>query len=309
MMNEWIKILNKFLFQTQTNDLKYSTYPKEWSDLVLRISFGMGVPARIPWIAFITPEMKVSEGFYPVYLYYKESQTLILAYGISETMQYSKTWPEDIMSTHDTLTEHFGKKVARYGDSYVYKSYKIKFSENKIQYFDNDKKLLLSENIISSDLEEIVENYKKLLSIKSNSTPTSRHGVFYMEKQLEDFIIHNWNDTELGKKYKLIIKDGELLSQQYKTDIGFIDILVKDKETNSHVVIELKKNQTSDDTVGQVTRYMGWVKRKLNDKDVKGIIIAGAYDKKLEYALEYVENVNVFIYEVDFKLTEFKGII
>ncbi len=29
MMNEWIKILNKFLFQTQTNDLKYSTYPKE----------------------------------------------------------------------------------------------------------------------------------------------------------------------------------------------------------------------------------------------------------------------------------------
>ena len=126
-MNKWIEILNKFLLQTQTDELKYSSYPKEWSDLVFRISFGMGVPARIPWIAFITPEMKVSEGFYPVYLYYKESNTLILAYGISETMQYEKTWPEEVMSSSTTVTDHFGSKVARYGDSYVCKSYKINF--------------------------------------------------------------------------------------------------------------------------------------------------------------------------------------
>jgi restriction system protein len=51
-----------------------------------------------------------------------------------------------------------------------------------------------------------------------------------MEKQLEDFIIHNWDNTELGKKYNLIIEDGELLSQQYRTDIGPIDILAKDKK-------------------------------------------------------------------------------
>ena len=30
------------------------------------------------------------------------------------------------------------------------------------------------------------------------------------------------------------------------------DILAKDKATNSHIVIELKRNQTSDDTVGQL---------------------------------------------------------
>jgi hypothetical protein len=56
-----------------------------------------------------------------------------------------------------------------------------------------------------------------------------------------------------------------------------------------------------------VTRYMGWVKRKLNDPNVKWIIIASGYDKKLEYALEYVQNVDVFTYEVDFKLKGFKG--
>jgi len=127
-----------------------------------------------------------------------------------------------------------------------------------------------------------------------------------MEKQLEDFIIHNWDSTELGDKYDLIVEEGDMVSQQYKTDIGFIDILAKDKIDGSYVVIELKKNQTSDDTVGQIARYMGWIKQKKNDEKVKGIIIAGEYDKKLEYALQIVTGIEVFLYKVDFKLNKFR---
>jgi hypothetical protein len=52
---------------------------------------------------------------------------------------------------------------------------------------------------------------------------------------------------------------------------------------------------------------MGWISEKMNDENVKGIIIANGYDKKLEYALKVVNNVEVFLYEVDFKLKEFKG--
>jgi len=99
-----------------------------------------------------------------------------------------------------------------------------------------------------------------------------------MEKQLEDFIVHNWGKTELGKKYDLIIEDGELISQEYKTDIGSIDILARNKETESYVVIELKKNQTSDDTIGQLARHMGWTMDKKGDKNVRGIIIAADYE-------------------------------
>ena len=40
---------------------------------------------------------------------------------------------------------------------------------------------------------------------------------------------------------------------------------------------------------------------------MKGIIIAGEHDKTLEYALKVFPNVEVFLYEVDFKLEEFKG--
>ena len=39
------------------------------------------------------------------------------------------------------------------------------------------------------------------------------------------------------------------------------------------------------------------------------VIIASGFDKILEYALEVVDNVDVFIYEVDFRLKEFKGVI
>ena len=131
-------------------------------------------------------------------------------------------------------------------------------------------------------------------------------GLFYMEQQLEDFIIENWGETEFGQKYNLIYEDGELKSQQYITDIGRIDILAKDKNDNSYVVIELKRNQTSDDTVGQITRYMGWIEEKLNDSNVKGIIVAGKYDERLYYAQRMLKNIEVFLYEVNFKLNEYR---
>jgi len=38
--------------------------------------------------------------------------------------------------------------------------------------------------------------------------------LFYMESQLEDFIIENWDKTELGKKHDLIVEDGDLVSHR-----------------------------------------------------------------------------------------------
>ena len=143
------------------------------------------------------------------------------------------------------------------------------------------------------------------MEIKNEESPISQ-GLFYMEKQLEDFIVENWDNTQFGSKLELIYEEGSLKSQQYKTDIGPIDILAKDKESGQYVVIELKKNQTSDDTVGQVLRYMGWVKEKLNDSNVRGVIVAGKYDEKLNYARQMIPGLEVYIYEVQFNLREYK---
>jgi len=144
--------------------------------------------------------------------------------------------------------------------------------------------------------------------IAPEPTHTSEnHSLFYMESQLEDFIIENWDKTEFGQKYDLIEEDGEVVSQQYKIDIGRIDILAQDKKTQQLVVIELKKNQTSDDTVGQLARYMGWLEEhKTNSKPTKGIIIAAQYDTRLYYALKKLPGTEIYLYRVDFRLEEFK---
>ena len=136
---------------------------------------------------------------------------------------------------------------------------------------------------------------------------TESESTFYMEKELENFLISNWDKTELSKEHELIEEDGELVSQQYPTDIGKIDILVKEKKTGQYVVIELKKDQTSDITIGQLARYMGWIEEnKSKGVRTKGIIIASAYDDKLYYALKKVKDVEVYTYQVNFKLKEFK---
>lgn len=89
--------------------------------------------------------------------------------------------------------------------------------------------------------------YSRVLSLPQSVTINNySQSAFYMEKELENFIIENWDKTELGKKYDLIIEDRELVSQQYETEVGLIDILAKDKQNKNFVVIELKKNQTSD---------------------------------------------------------------
>lgn len=143
---------------------------------------------------------------------------------------------------------------------------------------------------------------------KNGEKYSESESSFYMEKELENFLIANWDKTELAKEYELIEEEGEMVSQQYRTDIGIIDILAKDKKSGQYVVIELKKRQTSDDTVGQLTRYMGWIEEhKTNGKLTKGIIIASSYDNKLFYALKKVKDVEVYTYQIDFRLKEFKS--
>jgi hypothetical protein len=296
--------LSQFLSQAQTKELKTSSYSKEYMDLKVRISFGMGAPARIPWIAFITNDMQVSNGFYPCYLYYKEEKVLVLSYGVSETNEFENTWPNEVIEGSQLISEYFNKKVARYGGSYVFKAYQVNLNKDDVELIDTETKEIASEEQIDNDLRLILDKYKQCFDVVEQKQSTGEVGIglFYMEKQLEDFLIQNWENTDLGKRMDLIIEEGELISQQYRTDIGPIDILAKDKQTGNYVVIELKKNQTSDDTVGQIARYMGWVQERLNGKDVKGIIISGANDKKLEYAAKMFPQVEVYTYSIDFKL-------
>ena len=72
---------------------------------------------------------------------------------------------------------------------------------------------------------------------------------FALEKHLEEFIVSNFHRVFNGKLE--ISRDSEgFTGQQYRTDVGIIDILARDRQTGDYVVIELKRGQASDATVG-----------------------------------------------------------
>lgn len=298
-----IEFLKSFLIQAHTDDLKTKDYPKQFLGLKMKVSFGMGMPARVPWIAFLAPGMSVSSGYYPVYLYYKEQDKLILAYGISETNPPEVSWNEEILNDENQIN-HIINNPVRYGNSFVFSEYKAEIKDKKVSILKNHQ--TLSDDILQDDLNKIINDYKKTLDIEiKDENSTLGRGLFFLEQQLEDFLIENWTSLEFSQRYDLIFQDGELKSQQYKTDVGIIDILAVDKKDGALVVIELKKNQTSDAVMGQILRYMGWIKEKNESKKVKGVIVAGHFDERLYYAQLTQNNIDVYLYELDFKLKEF----
>jgi restriction system protein len=127
--------------------------------------------------------------------------------------------------------------------------------------------------------------------------------AFVLEKYLEDFVVTNFD--KIFKGQLRIYEDGDRANgQQYPTDIGPIDILAIELQSRSFVVIELKKGRTSDQVVGQILRYMEWVKKNLcrDGQSVSGLIIGSDADPKLSYALEMTPNVKAQYYTVSFSL-------
>ncbi len=209
----------------------------------------------------------------------------------------------------DFENDSIGEKIVKSNEDIIkgFKNLNIYGSPRTISsflYFQLVKSLWKDEteaNVIPSQ-EEQAETEQITIEEKNSGDRT----LFYMEKELENFLIKNWEKTELGKKYDLIDEDGKF-SQQYPTGVGPIDILVKDKKDGTYVVIELKRDQTSDVTVGQLTRYMGWLEEnKTNGKSTKGIIIVGSYDEKLHYASKKIAGCEILMYQVDFQLKEYK---
>ena len=75
------------------------------------------------------------------------------------------------------------------------------------------------------------------------------------------------------------------------------------------MVIELKKNSTNDKAVGQISRYMGWVKENLApDKNVTGIILTGKPkendkgDRNLRYAVSTHPAIELRYYDITLKI-------
>ncbi len=163
--------INKFLVQAKTNDLKFSEYSKSLLSLSVKVSFGQGVQARIPWIAFLGYGNTVQEGIYPVYLYYKERNLLILAYGVSETFKPKENWKENnLISLNQYFEINKLGKPERYQNSFVFRVY------------DTSKELIRNE--INTDLQILIYIYHDIFKDKKHYSKSEVNT--YNEKSIVD---------------------------------------------------------------------------------------------------------------------------
>jgi predicted RNA-binding protein len=125
---------------------------------------------------------------------------------------------------------------------------------------------------------------------------------FALEAHLEEFMFNNWERIDFGEKL-FLYTDEEQNGRQYPAETWSIDFLCLD-ENSDFVVIELKRGKTSDAVVGQVLRYIGWVKENLasSGQKVRGIIITHEIDDALRYSAGSLQDVRVMTYRVDFRL-------
>jgi len=167
---------------------------------------------------------------------------------------------------------------------------------------------LLVHGPVSSPVDSV--DTEELLDVDTDADTLASPAIkapsltFPLEKYLEEFLISNWDNTVFGDTLSLHSEDDEDATQ-YSMAVGRIDILARDKSNGDWVVIELKKGKHADSVVGQVLRYMGWVKKhKAKDgQQVRGIIITGAPDDKIKYAMLATQNISFYTYRVNFELT------
>ncbi len=183
---------------------------------------------------------------------------------------------------------------------------KLKFIENKefwFSYFQGGVRQITEEDFKTIIGERETTLVEQMVTSKDIESQTE----FALETHLEEFIYQNWSNINWGSGIELY-KTDEQDGRQFPAGTWSIDFLAIDKDKNDLVVIELKRGKTSDSTVGQLLRYINWVKENVAEKgqNVRGIIIARDVDDALNYAVKNLEYVEVKTYKVDFQLLSFK---
>ena len=126
--------------------------------------------------------------------------------------------------------------------------YKVNITEKQV----NEAIKIAKDKEVKDEIERKKEAREKELSAFRDVVPP--------ERKLEDLLEKNLEHIEAGLKLFYDKKGNP--GRQYSTDVGIIDLLCIDKD-GKFVVLELKKEKGSDKTIGQITKYMGWVKANL----------------------------------------------
>gem|GEM_PF-285628 len=120
---------------------------------------------------------------------------------------------------------------------------------------------------------------------------------FALEKDLQRYLADNLQLIEPGLT---LFQDEEITGFEYPAGGGRrIDILAKDR-SGGFVVLELKVEKGYDRVVGQLLRYVNWVRKELAEpgQRVRGIIVCRSMSEDLILACSGIKDVELFEYRL-----------
>ncbi len=153
------------------------------------------------------------------------------------------------------------------------------------------------------DYRSILRKYRKFclsdddysVSVEPESeSGTDEGATFGLERDMQEAMRETITQLESG----LEIIDGGV---ERKVDSGFIDILAKDSN-GAFVVIELKAGKASDSVIAQTLGYMVDIAdaEGLEINQVRGIIVAKSFNKRIETAARAVPSLTLKAYTYSF---------
>ncbi|OYT26142.1 MAG: endonuclease NucS [Thermoprotei archaeon ex4572_64] len=102
------------------------------------------------------------------------------------------------------------------------------------------------------------------------------------EEDLKNYLMNNLH----------IVEDGlRLISKEYHTQVGSIDLLCEDRYGN-YVAIEIKRAQAGPEAVHQLRRYVEYLSNKFQNRKIRGVLVApdisaSAFKYLRSYGLEF----------------------
>ena len=120
--------------------------------------------------------------------------------------------------------------------------------------------------------------------------------AFAYERDLQNYLAQNLHLVEPGLQ---LYEDEGITGLEFPAGNRRIDILALDTHRN-FVVIELKVSRGHDRTVGQLLRYIAWIRlnQAESNQEVRGIIIAREISDDLRLACSEVPSVGLYEYEL-----------
>ena len=77
-----------------------------------------------------------------------------------------------------------------------------------------------------------------------------------------------------------------------------IDVLLEHVTTGSFVAVELKSGVADYRVFGQISMYLGLLKREFPNKEISGVIVAGSIDPGLKLACSITDQITLKVYRM-----------